>query len=63
MNNFMGQELELSQDEKEELSQFMLDLDENGVSAFGRAMQDPEIFTQAAFWLLNQEKISEELTK
>lgn len=63
MNNFMGQELELSQDEKEELSSFMLELDENGVSAFGRAMQDPEIFTQAAFWLLNQEKISEELTK
>ena len=63
MNQFMGQELELSQDEKEELSSFMLDLDEQGVSAFGRAMQDPEIFTQAAFWLLNQEKISEELTK
>lgn len=63
MDNFMGQELELSQDEKEELSSFMLDLDENGVSAFGRAMQDPEIFTQAAFWLLNQDKISEELTK
>ena len=63
MNYFMGQELELSQDEKEELSEFMLDLDEDGVSAFGRAMQDPEIFTQAAFWLLNQDKISEELTK
>lgn len=63
MDQFMGQELELSQDEKEELSSFMLDLDEQGVSAFGRAMQDPEIFTQAAFWLLNQEKISEELTK
>ena len=63
MRSFMGQELELSQDEKEELSEFMLDLDENGVSAFGRAMQDPEIFTQAAFWLLNQDKISEELTK
>ena len=63
MNQFMGQELELSQNEKEELSEFMLDLDENGVSAFGRAMQDPEIFTQAAFWLLNQDKISEELTK
>jgi hypothetical protein len=38
MNAFMGQELELSQDEKEELSSFMLDLDENGVSAFVRAM-------------------------
>ena len=63
MQSFMGQELELSHDEKEELSEFMLDLDEDGVSAFGRAMQDPEIFTQAAFWLLNQDKISEELTK
>ena len=63
MNNFMGQELELSPDEKEELSEFMLDLDEQGVSAFGRAMQDPEVFTQAAFWLLNQDKISEEITK
>ena len=39
----------------------MLDLDEQGVSAFGRAMQDPEVFTQAAFWLLNQDKISEEI--
>ena len=63
MNYFMGQELELSPDEKEELSEFMLDLDEQGVSAFGRAMQDPEVFTHAAFWLLNQDKISEEITK
>ena len=63
MSSFMGQELELSKEEKEDLSQFMLQLDESGMSAFGHAMQDPELFTRAAFWLLNEEKITEELTK
>lgn len=63
MNTFMGQELELSNPEKEELAKFVLELDEQGVSSFGRAMQDPELFTRAAFWLLNEEKITEELTK
>lgn len=62
-NNFMGQDLELSQDEKEELAGFMLDLDDNGVSYFGKAMQDPKLFTKAAFWLLNEDKIAEEITK
>jgi len=63
MNSFMGQELELSSDEKEHLAKFVLELDEQGVSAFGHAMQDPELFTRAAFWLLNEDKITEELTK
>lgn len=63
MDNFMGQELELSQEEKDDLSAFILELDDNGVSTFGRAMQDPEIFTRVAFYLLNEDKITEELTK
>ena len=63
MTSFMGQELELSNEEKESLAQFVLQLDEQGVSAFGHAMQDPELFTRAAFWLLNEDKITEELTK
>lgn len=63
MTSFMGQELELSNEEKESLAQFVLQLDEYGVSAFGHAMQDPELFTRAAFWLLNEDKITEELTK
>jgi hypothetical protein len=41
----------------------MLDIDENGMSPFGKAMQDPSLFTRAAFWLLNEDKIIEELTK
>ena len=41
----------------------MLELDESGTSAFGRALQDPSLFTKAAFWLLNEEQIIEELSK
>jgi hypothetical protein len=55
LNSFAGQELELSEEDSEELAAFMLDLDETGVSAFGRALQDPNLFTKAAFWLLNEE--------
>lgn len=63
LNSFAGQELELSNEDVEELSAFMLDIDDNGMSAFGKAMQDPQLFTKAAFWLLNEDKIIEELTK
>lgn len=63
LNSFAGQDLELSTEDVEELSAFMLDIDDNGMSAFGKAMQDPALFTKAAFWLLNEDKIVEELTK
>lgn len=61
--SFGGQELELSSEDQEELAAFMLELDDNGVSAFGRALNNPKLFTKAAFWLLNEDKITEELTK
>ena len=63
LNSFAGQGLELSKDDIEELSSFILDLDESGMSAFGKAMNDPALFTKAAFWVLNEDKIVEELTK
>lgn len=63
LNSFAGRELELSNDDIEELSSFILDLDDSGMSAFGKAMNDPALFTKAAFWLLNEDKIVEELTK
>ena len=63
LNSFAGQELELSNEDSEELAAFMLELDEQGTSAFGRALQDPTLFTKAAFWLLNEEQIIEELTR
>ena len=62
-NNFGGQSLELSREDQEDLAAFMLDLDDSGVSAFGRALNNPRLFTKAAFWLLNEDKITEELTK
>lgn len=61
LNSFAGQPLELSNNDIEDLSAFMLELDDQGVSAFGRAMQDPQLFTRAAFWILNEEQIIEEL--
>jgi rhamnose utilization protein RhaD (predicted bifunctional aldolase and dehydrogenase) len=63
LNSFAGQDLELSKEDVDDLSAFMLDIDENGLSPFGKAMQDPSLFTRAAFWLLNEDKIIEELTK
>lgn len=63
LNSFAGQPLELSDNDIEDLSTFVLDLDESGVSSFGKALDDPALFTRAAFWLLNEDKIVEELTK
>lgn len=63
LNSFAGQELQLADDDIEDLSSFILDLDESGVSSFGKAMNDPALFTRAAFWILNEDKIVEELTK
>lgn len=63
LNSFAGNTLELSQEDSENLANYMLALDENGVSEFGKALQDPKNFTEAAFWLLNKDQIVEELTK
>lgn len=63
LNSFAGRELELSSDDMESLSSFILDLDESGMSEFGKAMNNPAAFTRAAFWLLNEDKIVEELNK
>lgn len=63
LDSFAGQPLQLSDDDIEDLSSFMLEIDDQGLSAFGRAMNDPALFTQAAFWILNEDKIVEELNK
>ena len=63
LNSFAGRDLELSSEDSEDLAAFMLDLDDSGISAFGHALQDPKLFTKAAFWLLNEDTIVEELTK
>lgn len=63
LDSFAGQPLQLSDDDIEDLSSFMLEIDDQGLSTFGRAMNDPALFTKAAFWILNEDKIVEELNK
>lgn len=63
LNQFIGKPLELSNEDIEELADFILQLDDNGLSSFGKAMNDPSLFTRAAFWILNENKIAEEIDK
>lgn len=62
-NSFAGQPIQLSNQEKDNLSEFMLALDEDGSSALGKALQDPRLLTKAAFWLLNEQELIAELQK
>lgn len=60
-DSFAGQSIQLANEDKDMLSRFMLELDENGVSALGKALNNPAILTKAAFWLLNEDTITAEL--
>lgn len=62
-NSFAGQSIQLSNQDKDNLSEFMLALDEDGSSALGKALQDPRLLTKAAFWLLNEQELIAELQK
>lgn len=63
-NNFAGQEIELDNNEKQQLADFMLNIDQNtGLSPLGQALNNPQYLTKAAFWLLNEDKIMAELNK
>ncbi len=62
-NSFAGQPIQLSNQDKDNLSEFMLALDEDGSSALGKALQDPRLLTKAAFWLLNEQDLIAELQK
>lgn len=62
-NSFAGQPIQLSNQDKDNLSEFMLALDEDGSSALGKALQDPKLLTKAAFWLLNEQELIAELQK
>lgn len=62
-NSFAGQSIQLSNQDKDNLSEFMLALDEDGSSALGKALQDPKLLTKAAFWLLNEQELIAELQK
>lgn len=63
-NDFAGQEIELDNNEKQDLANFMLNINPNtGLSPLGEILQNPQNLTRAAFWLLNENKIMAELNK
>ena len=63
-NNFAGQEIELDNNEKQQLADFMLNIDQTtGLSPLGQVLSNPQYLTKAAFWLLNEDKIMAELNK
>lgn len=57
-----GKEIELTTDDMNELANFILTRDENGNSEFGKAMNDPKLFTQMAFWALKGNDIMNEIS-
>ena len=62
-NSFAGQPIQLSNQDKDNLSEFMLALDEDGSSALGKALHAPRLLTQAPFWLLTAQGFIAELQK
>lgn len=63
LNSFVGNSLELDKQDQEDLASFTLSLDQNGLSPFGAALRDPKVFTKAAFFILNEDKIVQELDR
>ena len=55
--------VELSQDEMEDLANYILTRDASGYSEFGRLLNDPVQFTKAAFWMLKGPEILNEMQK
>ena len=55
--------VELSQDEMEDLANYILTRDNSGYSEFGRLLNDPAQFTKAAFWMLKGPEILNEMQK
>ena len=53
--------VELSQDEMEDLANYILTRDTSGYSEFGRLLNDPVQFTKAAFWMLKGPEILNEM--
>lgn len=60
---FAGLALELDQDDKEELFDFITGMDEAGTSVLGKAFNDPRILVPAAWFALNGEKVFDEINE
>lgn len=62
-NSFEDTPVELSNEEMEDLANYILTRDASGYSEFGRLLNDPAQFTRAAFWMLKGPEILNEMQK
>ena len=60
-NSLEDTPVELSNDEMEDLANYILTRDASGYSEFGRLLNDPMQFTKAAFWMLKGPEILNEM--
>lgn len=62
MTSIGGLDVELENDDKEELAEFILGRDEAGVSNLGKALNDPESLVLMAWYALNGDKMIDDIT-
>ena len=60
-NTFEDTPVELSNDDMEDLANYILTRDSSGYSEFGRLLNDPVQFTKAAFWMLKGPELLNEM--
>lgn len=62
LNSIAGLDVELEQDDKEQLAEFILGRDEAGVSNLGKVLNDPESLVLMAWYALNGEQMINDIT-
>ena len=62
LDSIAGLDVELDQDDKNELAEFILGQDEAGVSNLGKVLNDPESLVLMAWYALNGDKMIDDIT-
>lgn len=62
LSSIAGLDIELDQDDKELLAEFILGRDEAGISNLGKALNDPESLVTMAWYALNGDKMIDDIT-
>lgn len=62
LDSIAGLDIELEQDDKEQLAQFILGRDEAGVSNLGKVLNDPESLVLMAWYALNGDQVVDDIT-
>ena len=62
LNSIAGLDVELENDDKEELAEFILGRDEAGISNLGKVLNDPESLVTMAWYALNGDKMIDDIT-